>query len=130
MGTHRECVCCRECEGTFNKLHDNIDYYRQDNMFDCITNLPGFQAICLNPFVLQVAWLSYKQHYTNAYEGPDHKKYRHIAYRQYIRWVHGFVGKNIRSVIPSCAVCCIQAHFPPPGLEEDFEFTGFMLPEL
>jgi len=99
-------------------------------MFDCITNHPGFQAICLNPFVLQVAWLSYKQHYANAYEGPDHKKYRHIAYRQYIRWVHGFVGKNIRSVIPSCAVCCIQAHFPPPGIEEDFEFTGFMLPDL
>ena len=45
-------------------------------------------------------------------------------------WVHGQIGKNIRVVIPSCAVSCIGAHFPPPGDEENFQFTGFRYPEL
>ena len=76
-------------------------------------------------WVLQTAWLSYKQHYENIYSGPQHKKYRRIAYQQYVRWARGYVGKNIRVVIPACAVSCIRAHFPPPGDEENLEFTGF-----
>ena len=42
------------------------------------------------PFVLQVAWLSYKQHYEDVYNGPTDKKYR-----QHVRWTHGYVGKQI-----------------------------------
>jgi hypothetical protein len=40
-----------------------------------------------------------------------------------VRWCWGVVGKEIRVVLPSCAVSCIQAHFPPPGDEDDFEFV-------
>ena len=53
------------------------------------------------------------------------KKNRHIAYRQLARWCWGVLGKEIRVTLPSCAVCCIRAHFPPPGIEEDFTFEGF-----
>ena len=77
------------------KLTDNVYLFGKNARFGCMTNHPGFQAVCLNPFVLSVAWLQYKQVYDNAYEGPQHKKYRHIAYRQYVRWVHGHVGRNI-----------------------------------
>ena len=31
--------------------------------------------------------------------------------------------------IPSCAVSCIRAHFPPPGPEEEFQFEGFHYPD-
>ena len=68
-----------------------------------------FQSICLGPFVLQVAWLSYKQHYENVYDGLTHTKYRNVSYRQYVRWTHGYVGKQIRAVIPSC-VSVVSGH--------------------
>ena len=42
-----------------------------------------------------------------------------------VRWCWGVLGKDIQVPLPSCAVSCIRAHFPPPGLEEDFEFDGF-----
>ena len=33
------------------------------------------QAVCLNVWVLQTAWLQYKQQYgSSAYEGPEDKK--------------------------------------------------------
>jgi len=51
------------------------------------------------------------------------------AYRQLARWCWGLLGKEVRVVLPSCAVCCTQAHFPPPGLEEDFVFEGFHFPD-
>ena len=70
----------------------------------CITQHPGFQAVCLNRWVLQTAWYQYKQQYL-------------------------VLGKEIRVPLPSCAVCCIRAHFPPPGLEDDFQFEGFHFPD-
>lgn len=39
----------------------------------CITQHPGFQAVCLNRWVLQTAWYQYKQQYHQPYEGPQHK---------------------------------------------------------
>ena len=91
----------------------------------CITQHPGFRAVCTNKWVLRTAWYQYKQQYTDAYEGPEHKQYRHIAYRQLPRWCWGVLGKEVRVVLPSCAVMCIRQHFPPPGLEDDFVFEGF-----
>ena len=36
----------------------------------CITLLPGFQGVCLNPWVLETAYYSYQQHYgEHAVEG-------------------------------------------------------------
>ena len=125
-----ECLCCKECETTGINLADSIHIFGRNEYFSCITDHQGFQSICLDPFVLQVAWLSYEQHYEDAYEGPLHKKYKHIAYRQYVRWIHGYVGKQIRVVLPSCAVSCIRAHFPSPGDEEHFNFVGFKYPDL
>ena len=93
----------------------------------CIVYHPGFQAVCLNVWVLQTAWLQYKQQYgSKAHEGPQHKKNRHIAYRQLVRWCWGSLGSEIHVPLPSCAVNCIRAHFPEPNrLEEDMTFTGF-----
>lgn len=37
---------------------------------------------------------------------------RHAAYRQLSWWVHGYLGKSIWRVIPSCVVKKIRAEFP------------------
>jgi len=112
------------------KLPDNITLFGREDYVHCITDHKGFQSVCLYPFVLQVAWQGYNQHYENGYEGPTHKKYRHIAYSQCVKWTCGCFGKQIRVVIPSCAVSCIREHFPPPGDEKHFEFVGFLYPDL
>ena len=95
----------------------------------CITQHPGFQAVCLNRWVLQTAWYRYKQQYSRSYEGPQYKLNRHTAHRQLVRWCWVIPGKEIRVPLPSSAVCCIRAHFPPPGLEDDFKFEGFHFPD-
>ena len=72
--------------------------------------------VCLDRWVLQSAWLCYKQQYgSQAHEGPEHKIHRHNASCQLVRWCWGVIGKETRVVLPSCAVSCIRAHFPPPG---------------
>ena len=80
MDRELECMCCKECRKTPVKLEENISLLRNPTQFKCITDHPGFQSVCLNPWVLQVAWLAYKQTYEDVYNGPQHKKYRHIAY--------------------------------------------------
>ena len=126
MDMQIECRCCKEIEQVQARNIEAVEVENLECPPICITNHPGFKAVCLNVWVLQTAWMQYKQQYgTKAYDGPEHKRNRHIAYRQLTRWCWGVIGKDIRVVLPSCAVCCIRAHFPPPGLEDNFVFTGF-----
>ena len=122
MDHQRECVCCKEIPAVMNLLTDVEEGHA---IPPCITQHPGFAPVCTNKYVLKTAWYQYKQQYNNAYTGPDHKFYRHIAYRQLARWCWGFLGQHVRVVLPFCAVACIRAHFSPPGLEENFDFEGF-----
>ena len=125
MDTVEESICCQEILEILWK-NEEVAQVEQFQIPNCITDNPGFQAVCLSLWVLQAAWSQYCQQYgTRAHEGPEHKKKRHVAYRQLVRWCWGVLAKDIRVPLPSCAVSCIRAHFPPPGLEEEFEFVGF-----
>ena len=42
----------------------------------------------------------------------DNRALRHAAYRQYVMWIHGHLGKGQRKVIPSC---CVRKHYPSPN---------------
>lgn len=126
MDREEECLCCHEIQQVTNKNEEVFEQLKPTMPYSCITDNPGFHTVCLDQWVLQAAWFQYRQQYGDkAYEGPQHKIYRHTAYRQLVRWCWGIVGKEIRVVLPSCAVSCIRAHFPPPGNEDDFEFFGF-----
>ena len=126
MDRTEECVCCHEVPEVMNKNEEVFETDKLKEKPSCITDNPAFKAVCLNPWVLQVAWYHYKQQYgTMATEGPEDRKNRHVAYRQLARWCWGYLGKEIRVPLPACAVSCIRAHFPPPGLEENFVLKGF-----
>ena len=57
MPTSIECVCCREMDEVVHKIKEN------DTEVDCITSYEGFQAVCLNQWVLQAAYFAYRECY-------------------------------------------------------------------
>lgn len=56
MPTSRECVCCWEIQRV-------CDVREEHEGLQCITNHPGFQTVCLDPYVLQVTYYQYRQQY-------------------------------------------------------------------
>ena len=126
MDRAEECLCCHEIGPVMNKISDAVNVANHRSPL-CITNHPGFDGVCLNQWVLETAWYNYRQQYDEGFDGPEHKRKRHVAYRQLVMWCWGKLGRHIRVVLPSCAVSCVRAHFPPPGPEEDHQFTGYLL---
>ena len=59
MQSQIECICCREVVAVLNKLSEANDDIK------CITEHPGLSAVCLNVWVLQAAYLQYRQQYGN-----------------------------------------------------------------
>ena len=142
MPTARESLCCKEIPQIEEKLQE-LDI----GDVTCITEHEGFHPVCLDQWVLQTAAYQTRQQYGNETTGgPPHKfvtiyeitasigdadiRYnflcrtlRYIAYRQLARWCWGYLGREIRVVLPSCAVCKIRNTFP----SEDSEYVGFKL---
>ena len=58
----------------------------------CVTDNPAFATVCLNHWALRTAWYQYRQQYENPFEGPEHERSRHVAYRQLHDWVGVFLG--------------------------------------
>ena len=55
MPTGEECVCCCEITQVVAKL--------EETGVPCIKEHEGFEAVCLNRWVLQTAYYQYKQQY-------------------------------------------------------------------
>uniref|UniRef100_A0A8C1GC49 P2X purinoreceptor 7 intracellular domain-containing protein n=1 Tax=Cyprinus carpio TaxID=7962 RepID=A0A8C1GC49_CYPCA len=92
----------------------------------CMTQHPGFEAVCLNPWVLQVEYASLVQYYGDYDQDvfTIEERYRHTAYRTFVRWCWGYLGRKIRVVLPSCVVVKIRSTFTSE------RYTGFKLPSL
>lgn len=43
---------------------------------------------------------------------------RWAAYRQFTWWIHGYLGRRVRRVIPTCVVHIIRKRFPAPEGEQ------------
>ena len=56
MPTVDECVCCCEIEQVIHKKQG-------DTQVTCITEHEGFESVCLDTWVLQTAYFSYRWHY-------------------------------------------------------------------
>ena len=56
MPEAKECLCCAEIPRVANVTMEVPE-------IDCITEHPGFSPICLNEYVLRVAYYQYKQRY-------------------------------------------------------------------
>ena len=70
MLTSRECVCCAEIDEVAEKMQEGP----HEVTCTCITEHEGFEAVCLNEWVLQAAYFQYRQHYgDDAQEKPIHE---------------------------------------------------------
>ncbi|PFX27532.1 P2X purinoceptor 7-like [Stylophora pistillata] len=128
MLTEFESICSKE-PAFLSKLIEGLS---------CITEHGSFLSVCLNRDVLWTALVSL--HDRESAVLPDrlqvcNRSLRYAAYRQFTWWVHGYLGKNIRRVIPSCTVKKIRAEFPAQdgayagyitGEEDDSAFDGEM----
>ena len=93
MDTPTENVCCRKSQ--------------------CVTRHEEFYLLCVNHLVLTVAILGRADIRADRIDYSP-SNYRKAAYRQYVYWVHGYLGRGNRRVIPSCVVLALRRWFPSP----------------
>ena len=86
----------------------------------CVTAYDNFHLICTKHAVLTVAIHNRADIYADPIDYSP-ASYRKAAYRQYILWVYGYLGRGNRRVIPSCIVWCIRTWYPAP----DGVYMGF-----
>ena len=61
MGTEEESKCCQEMLKVVEKI-DRYNNWNSDQVaVRCITEVPGFSAVCLDKDVLETAYFQYKQ---------------------------------------------------------------------
>ena len=64
MPSPEESVCCKEIEAVSNKTASLASGSDSESApIDCIIDHEGFEAVCLNPWVLEAAYFSYRHHY-------------------------------------------------------------------
>ena len=61
MPTERECVCCREYKTMMVEMMNREVF--PEGPIQCITMHPAFDNICLDAWVLRVAYYQYRQEY-------------------------------------------------------------------
>jgi len=94
----------------------------------CITLHPGFQDVCLNKHMLEVAALSLKTKAGKSYrtmfvqgQRTESEFLRSVAYRQFTRLLWDYIGSSRRYPLACCAYHKTRKHFP----EESGQYHGF-----
>ena len=70
----------------------------------CITKPSRFKIVCMKKSVLHASLSALNHLRGDSMENLDNSSYRFAGYKQYTFWVHNYLGKGVRKVIPSCAV--------------------------
>ena len=76
--------------------------------------------VCLERAVLETNLATISRYIGEIFEF-ENTNYCSSAYKQYISWIYGWLGKRIRQVIPSCVVWAIRKKYP----SDDGEYVPF-----
>ncbi|XP_073721922.1 P2X purinoceptor 7-like [Misgurnus anguillicaudatus] len=106
MPTEQENICCMEIPKVVRRMNQVPD------QLTCMTHHPGFEPVCLNMYSLQNALNIYRADYGPLRLRGIEQRYRHLAYRSFVSWCWGYLGRSNRVVIPSCVVQRIRQEFP------------------
>ena len=93
MPTSVENICCRQSS--------------------CITSTDLFESTVLDINVLSIAIVNRSDTFV---EPVDYSlsSYRKAAYRRFILWKEGHLGRGNRKVLPSCVVWSVRNRYPAP----------------
>lgn len=80
----------------------------------CISRTNLFRQLVINGNVLELA-MRYREDVLVLNNVRNNQNFRHAAYRQYVLWQHGRLGRGNRRVVPSCCVLAIRARYPSPN---------------
>ena len=83
---------------------------------NCTSRWADFELLVLEPAVVTLAVRHRNDVFAiNSADESDHMRtMRHGAYRQYMLWTYGYLGRGNRRVIPSCCVWRIRDKYPSP----------------
>ena len=101
----KEKICCTNPKTFDNDIFDGKD---------CITTTEAFASVCLNMHVLQASIGAWNYNNEDIKE-LENKNLRFIAYKQYIYWSYGYLGKKRRKPLPICVIDKIRETFPDPN---------------
>ena len=80
----------------------------------CISRTNIFRQVVLDGNVLEIA-MRYREDVLVLNNVRNNQSFRHAAYRQYVLWQHGRLGRGNRRVVPSCCVIAIRTRYPSPN---------------
>ncbi|KAL2099390.1 hypothetical protein ACEWY4_005870 [Coilia grayii] len=86
----------------------------------CMILHPGLEPVCLNLYSLQNALNIYRADYGPLQFSTNNfiifvffaRRCRHLAYRSFVSWCWGYLGRKVRVIIPACVVLRIRREFP------------------
>lgn len=119
----RKC-CTEECFDLTNFQDEN--YIFKKNSQTCVLSSALLTREVLGKVSLQLQWFR-QQRYLGLrgdsllFSNMSNRNYRYNAYRSYIDFVHGYLGRKTRRVIPACVVGYIRECWPDP----DGAYVGF-----
>ena len=86
----------------------------------CLTTTPTFKSLVMCRESLHVAIVGRTDIFVDRSDFSN-EGMRYAAYRQYILWQNGYLGRGNRRVVPSCATWAIRGKYP----SLDGMYTGF-----
>lgn len=83
-------------------------------------------AQCIGEVNVQTSWLVEMQNYGHRgdalrFTHMSNKNYRHHAYKRFIGYIHGYLGRYNRKIVPACIVDDIRRRWP----DADGNYVGF-----
>ncbi|XP_073488788.1 P2X purinoceptor 7-like [Aquarana catesbeiana] len=113
MATQIESVCCRE----ISEVHGCIPEGSK-----CITNADMFISQIATEEHVRLMFMTMHLDDLPVVDANNNRRLRKTAYRAFIAWIYGFLGKGNRRVIPSCAIKVVREVFPDPN----GSYVGFL----
>lgn len=118
MPTRVEQKCCQN--EPLNRTH--IPEYEKGK---CLLEYPCIQY-AISDVSAQLSWMSQQRLFglegnALAFSNMTNRNYRHHAYRRYVDYIYGLLGRHIRKIVPACVVTQIRNTWP----ENSGLYVGF-----